>query len=30
MYVRYAWTDSSTATLFNKEGLAAGTFTSEK
>ena len=30
MYVRYAWTDSSAATLFNKEGLPASTFTSEE
>ncbi|ETZ19156.1 hypothetical protein N824_10465 [Pedobacter sp. V48] len=30
VYVRYAWSDSSTATLFNKEGLPAATFTSEK
>jgi sialate O-acetylesterase len=29
VYVRYAWTDGSMATLFNKEGLPAGTFTSE-
>jgi sialate O-acetylesterase len=28
-YVRYAWSDSSAATLFNKEGLPAATFTSE-
>ncbi len=28
-YVRYAWSDSSAATLFNKEGLPASTFTSE-
>lgn len=30
VYVRYAWSDTSTATLFNKEGLPASTFTSEK
>ncbi|MDQ6904596.1 MAG: sialate O-acetylesterase [Bacteroidota bacterium] len=30
IYVRYAWSDSSTASLFNKEGLPAATFTSEK
>lgn len=30
VYVRYAWSDSSSATLFNKEGLPAATFTSEK
>lgn len=30
IYVRYAWGDISTATLFNKEGLPASTFTSEK
>lgn len=29
VYVRYAWSDSSTASLFNKEGLPAATFTSE-
>lgn len=29
VYVRYAWSDSSAATLFNKEGLPASTFTSE-
>ena len=29
LYVRYAWSDSSIASLFNKEGLPAGTFTSE-
>ena len=28
-YVRYAWRDDSEATLFNKEGLPASTFTSE-
>lgn len=30
IYVRYAWSDSSSGTLFNKEGLPAATFTSEK
>jgi sialate O-acetylesterase len=30
VYVRYAWSDSSIATLFNKEGLPAATFTSEQ
>jgi sialate O-acetylesterase len=30
VYVRYAWSDSSSATLFNREGLPAATFTSEK
>jgi sialate O-acetylesterase len=30
VYVRYAWSDGSGASLFNKEGLLAGTFTSEK
>tara|TARA_R110002050_G_scaffold286121_2_gene436344 strand:+ start:122498 stop:124576 length:2079 start_codon:yes stop_codon:yes gene_type:complete len=30
VYVRYAWSDTSTATLFNNEGLPASTFTSEK
>lgn len=30
LFVRYAWSDSSSATLFNKEGLPAATFTSEK
>jgi len=30
IYVRYAWSDSSAASLFNKEGLPASTFTSEK
>lgn len=30
VYVRYAWSDGSSASLFNKEGLPAGTFTSEK
>ncbi len=29
VYVRYAWRDDSAATLFNKEGLPASTFTSE-
>lgn len=29
MYARYAWSDGSMATLFNKEGLPAATFTSE-
>ncbi|MDR3653408.1 MAG: hypothetical protein P4L34_10635 [Paludibacter sp.] len=29
-YVRYAWSDGFAATLFNKEGLPASTFTSEK
>ncbi|MDD7888082.1 sialate O-acetylesterase [Flavivirga sp. 57AJ16] len=29
VYVRYAWSDKSTASLFNKEGLPASTFTSE-
>lgn len=29
MYVRYAWSDGGAATLFNKEGLPAATFTSE-
>jgi sialate O-acetylesterase len=29
IYIRYAWSDSSAATLFNKEGLPAATFTSE-
>jgi len=29
VYVRYAWSDESSATLFNKEGLPAATFTSE-
>jgi sialate O-acetylesterase len=29
VYVRYAWTDGSSASLFNKEGLPAATFTSE-
>jgi sialate O-acetylesterase len=30
VYVRYAWSDTDTATLFNKEGLPASTFTTEK
>jgi sialate O-acetylesterase len=30
VYVRYAWSDFSGASLFNKELLPAGTFTSEK
>ncbi|MEO6631329.1 MAG: sialate O-acetylesterase, partial [Mucilaginibacter sp.] len=30
VYVRYAWSDSSSASLFNKEGLPASTFTSEE
>jgi sialate O-acetylesterase len=30
VYVRYAWSDSSSGTLFNKEGLPAATFTSER
>ena len=29
LYVRYAWSDASCATLFNKEGLPAATFTSD-
>jgi sialate O-acetylesterase len=29
VYVRYAWSDGSDATLFNKEGLPAATFTSD-
>jgi sialate O-acetylesterase len=29
LFVRYAWSDCSGATLFNKEGLPASTFTSE-
>lgn len=28
-YVRYAWSDTSSATLFNREGIPAATFTSE-
>jgi sialate O-acetylesterase len=30
VFVRYAWGDTLIATLFNKEGLPAATFTSEK
>ena len=30
VYVRYAWNDGFAATLFNKEGLPASTFTSEE
>ena len=30
VYVRYAWSDTAFASLFNKEGLPASTFTSEK
>jgi len=30
VYVRYAWSDGFAATLFNKEGLPASTFTSEE
>lgn len=30
VFVRYAWGDTNIATLFNKEGLPAATFTSEK
>ncbi|MGF7077690.1 sialate O-acetylesterase [Mucilaginibacter sp. UYCu711] len=30
LFVRYAWGDTKIATLFNKEGLPAATFTSEK
>tara|TARA_R110000868_G_scaffold98706_5_gene271829 strand:- start:36094 stop:38160 length:2067 start_codon:yes stop_codon:yes gene_type:complete len=30
VYIRYAWSDISIATLFNNEGLPASTFTSEK
>ena len=30
VYVRYAWSDGFAATLFNREGLPASTFTSEK
>lgn len=30
VYVRYAWTDASGATLFNKNGFPAATFTSEE
>jgi sialate O-acetylesterase len=29
LYVRYAWSDTCSATLFNQEGLPAATFTSE-
>ncbi|MDC1310625.1 hypothetical protein N8215_03295 [Flavobacteriaceae bacterium] len=29
MYVRYAWSDVSIATLFNKEGLPASSFSTE-
>ena len=29
IYARYAWKDSSTASLFNKEGLPASSFTTE-
>jgi sialate O-acetylesterase len=29
IFIRYAWSDASAATLFNKEGLPASTFTSE-
>lgn len=29
VFIRYAWSDGSAATLFNKEGLPAATFTSE-
>ena len=29
-FVRYAWTDGAAASLFNKEGLPASTFTSEE
>jgi sialate O-acetylesterase len=29
VYVRYAWSDGSSASLFNKEGLPAATFTNE-
>jgi sialate O-acetylesterase len=29
MYVRYAWRDTSSASLFNKEGLPASSFTTE-
>ena len=28
-YARYAWKDTSIASLFNKEGLPASTFTTE-
>jgi len=30
MYVRYAWSDESMASLFNEDGLPAATFTSEE
>ena len=30
VYVRYAWSDGFAATLFNREGLPASTFTSEE
>lgn len=30
VYVRYAWSDGFAATLFNREGLPAATFTSEE
>jgi len=30
LYVRYAWRNGSKATLFNKNGLPAGTFTTEE
>ena len=30
LYVRYAWSDGAGASLFNKEGLPASTFTSEE
>lgn len=30
VYVRYAWSDAAAASLFNKEGLPASTFTSEE
>ena len=29
-YVRYAWRDTSEASFFNKEGLPAASFTTEK
>lgn len=29
-YARYAWRDNSIATLFNKEGLPASSFTTEE
>ena len=29
-YVRYAWRDTSSASLFNKEGLPASSFTTEE